>query len=191
MKWHKRYKIVSFYTPDYEPYADILRASIKRHLPGVQHEIEPISQRKWVDATCFKGEFVRDKLLKSDRPVVWIDADAEILTSDLRFPDVDFAIYSRFASKLRAKWSPFRTGTVYFGKTEDGLDLARAWANECRMRVDGIDQWALFNAWAQKMFVCELPATVWLPLEFCRKKNEEGPVKIRHDMASRTQRRKK
>lgn len=190
MKWHNRFRIVSFYTPDYEEYARGLIRSIEKHLPKIPYEIEPIDQCSWTEATCRKGQFVFDKLRESDRPVVWIDADAEVKT-DLAFPDVDFAIYARFADPLRKNWSPFRTGTVYFGRSQAAGTLAMNWALHCGMRDDGIDQWALFDAWIAAMDNRALPSTVWLPLAYCQKVNESGPAKIVHNMASRTLKHKK
>lgn len=191
MKYHDNYKIVSFYTPDYREHADGLIASIEKHLPGIKYEVDAISDMAWEKATCLKGHFVWNKLRSSDRPVVWIDADAVVKTPDLQFPNVDFAIYARFADPVRHSWSPFRTGTVYFGNTEDGLYLARSWKIACISRIDGIDQWALFQAWRGSLIDEVYPSTVWLPLPYCQKINEPGEAKIMHSMASRTLRRKK
>jgi len=191
VKYHRNYKIVSFHTPDYREHAEGLIASIEEKLPGVEYEIDAISGMSWESATCLKGHFVWDKLRKSNKPVVWIDADA-VVESDLKFPSVDFAIYARFADGVRHTWSPFRTGTVYFGKSEDASILARAWADACRARTDGIDQWALFKAWLGQQVDQVYPSTVWLPLAYCQKINEsDEPALITHSMASRTLRRKK
>jgi len=169
MRQDSDYKIVSYYTPDYTKHAEGLIASIEKQLPDQEYEIEPISQRSWVKATCLKGSFMRDKIATSKKAVVWIDADAVVTQPNLEFPKVDFAIFARFAHTIRNTWSPFRTGTIYFGRSPAALDLAEIWAQECKMQQDGIDQWALFRAWLKKMNDNHRPSTVWLPLPYCQK----------------------
>lgn len=192
MKMTRGFKVVSFYTPSYAGHARRLEASLERHLPSVPRDVVAIGEETWERATCLKGAFVRDQLKASDRPVLWIDADAE-LRGLIELPDVDFAIYARFASKLRQAWSPFRSGTVYFGKSPAAQQLADRWAEECAAQSDGVDQWALYRAWAA--LTCApgaVPSTAWLPQALCCKNNEPGASKalILHHMASRSLRRR-
>ncbi len=193
MKWIKEYKIVSFYTPDYAEHAQRLIESIDRHLPETPHEIVAIPQRKWAEATCHKAHFLTDQIEKTDRPLVWIDADAEVMSSELVFPDVDFAIYARFASHLRHQFSPFRTGTVFFGNTDNAKTLIGLWISESMNQPDGIDQWSLFRAWTRAMGdPSVMPSTYWLRIAYCQKIDEKaGEPLIVHHMASRTLRRSK
>jgi hypothetical protein len=184
------FKVVSFYTPDYADHAKGLAASLDTF--GIPHEIEAIEQCKWAQATCLKGAFMSRKLRESSVPIVWIDADAVVL-APLSFPDVDFAVYARFASRLRHQWGPFRTGTVYFGKTEQAERLVDHWVSECVLQTDGIDQHALFRAWQRAMSDPKcMPSTAWLPLSYCQKFDETtGEPLIQHSMASRTLRHRK
>jgi len=186
VKWHKNYKIVSFYTPDYEDYAAVLMASILKFLPSVQVLIAPIPQQKWSSATCQKAKFIRQMLDSNPgRGIAWIDVDAEVL-GDVEFPEADWAVYQRpKGDSLRERFSPIRTGTVYFGPTKQGWDLARVWEEESRQQKDGIDQWALWRAWLR----LGVGTVEWLPLRYCQKFDEPGEALIRHDMASRTHRR--
>jgi len=178
------YKIVSFYTPDYESYAKGLIESIQTHLLGVPYEIDPIPQRRWAEATCFKAEFILEKLRVSKDRVLWIDADA-LVAGELSFPPVDFAIYARWTSRLRYSWSPFRTGTVLLAPSAEGITLAEEWVKRSK-RKDGIDQWGLWNAWHALMNEGGImPTTHFLHLSYCQKKEEAGEPKIVHLMASR------
>lgn len=190
MKWTSRFKVVSYYTPDYEDYANDLARSLNLHMPDTPYELEAIDQVSWKKATCRKGQFMLDKLRASDRPILWIDADA-LVKDAFKMPDVDFAIFARFADRLRANWSPFRSGTVYLAKPH-GMELAKLWAAYCKNQNDGIDQWALWDAWRDLMSRgMAMPSTYFLPRDYCRKVNESGPVKIQHLMASRSLKSKK
>lgn len=188
---HQNFEIVSFYTPDYEPFAEGLIQSIRRTMPRVRYDIEGITQREWKDATCFKGEFIHAKLCASDKPLLWIDADA-IVERAFKMPDVDFAIYARFSDPLRRVMSPFRTGTMYFGQTRLAKRLAAAYRSACKTIERGIDQWALWRAWLSEMGHADtMPSTVFLPREYCQKKDEKGEAMIKHLMASRTHKQKR
>ena len=181
------YKIVSFFTDDYAHYADGLRRSIEQHLPGVPFEIERISPCKWATATCHKPRFMLEKLGAAvpGMGILWIDADALVMGS-LDLPSVDFAVYARLSHRLRFAWSPIRSGTVLIRATDAGRALAHEWMKQARNRTDGNDQWALWTAWLTQMREGALmPSTAFLPLEYCRKHDEAGPVRIRHLMASR------
>ncbi len=195
--WTRDFQIVSFYTPDYQSWAHKLMESIDRWCPDIHYEVVPIANRTWREATCFKAEFIADKLISSrgsaSAPIiVWIDADAEIVSGDLKFPVVDFSIFARWTDRLRKTHAPFRTGTVAFSRSQASRDLVDRWIAESLLQKDGIDQWSLFRAWCAVMQKGQAsPSSYWLDRSYCMKYDEPGLPKIRHLMASRRMRGRK
>lgn len=187
------YKIVSFYTPDYEPYARELIRSIEEVCPGVEYDVRMVPARTWADATNFKAEFILEQMRLTNKDILWIDADATVLQKP-EFPEgIEFAIYARFSSTLRRRFAPFRTGTVYFANTPVARKLVLRWKTQGSVQTDGIDQWSLFRAWAAAMqYQDEMPSTHFLPKAYCQKfdENDDDPIIIHH-MASRKHKHKK
>ena len=95
---HSAPLFVSYYTPatPYEVLADQLRRSLDRL--GLAHRIEPItSLGSWVANTGLKASFIERAWQESDRPICWVDADAELLRAPqfLYGNPFDFALVRR------------------------------------------------------------------------------------------------
>ena len=142
---HSAPLFVSYYTPatPYEALADQLRRSLDRH--GLEHRIEPItSLGSWVANTGLKASFIERAWQESDRPICWVDADAELL----RAPQFLYGNPFDFALVRRHGWY-FMSGLVYFGKNTVAGELVARWAMLCRQYPHVWDQVLLTLAWYQ------------------------------------------
>ncbi|MUO80025.1 hypothetical protein GOZ78_22870 [Agrobacterium vitis] len=134
---------VSYYTANtpYEALADRLKASLDRL--GLAHRIEPISSLgSWVANTGLKSAFIERVWLESDRPICWVDADAELLRMPWFVHDNPFDI----AVVRRHGWYDI-SSFVYLNKTEATGRLVRHWAELCRQNPHVWDQVLLTLAW--------------------------------------------
>ncbi|MBB4006281.1 hypothetical protein [Allorhizobium taibaishanense] len=127
---------VSYYTADtpYEALATRLKASLDRL--GLEHRIEPISSLgSWVANTGLKSAFIERVWQESDRPICWVDADAEMLRQPWFVHDNPFDI----AIVRRQGWYEL-SGFVYLNKTPATGRLVQRWAQLCRENPHVWDQ---------------------------------------------------
>lgn len=186
---------VSFHTGDarYTAYADKLRASLERH--HLAHEIGLADERPtWVETCALKPRWVAHAAEQTARPLVWLDADAEVVARPGLLLDctADFAISTFAAPRTRMcvgvqhtlpaeyprdEW--FNAGTIYFGATPKGRELALRWCAVQQEHPRWWDQWTLQQAW------CDVrPDTLWLPDSYCRTRLCRGETVIRQALAS-------
>jgi SAM-dependent methyltransferase len=176
------FKVVSFFTEDneYAVHAERLRASLERH--KVPYELVPVKGLgAWEHNCARKAGFVQDMWTSSDRPIVWIDADATIEGPLKLFSktDADFGVH---------KWDgwQFGSGTIYFGKTDAAKALIDQWKLRCAADPTTWDQTHLQSAW------CDISAmrsvkTLWLPRSYLQifDSAQEGTPVVKHWQASR------
>jgi hypothetical protein len=157
--------IVSYYTPGtaYEDHAMILKASADRQ--GLDSLIEPRERKSsWVENCAQKALFVRDVRRATDRPIMWVDADARILRrlKELEAREVDFAVVKRDG------WC-FFGGQIYFGASDAALELIERWCSYCETRPHIWDQVTLGYAWWDMAVENRPLSTLWLPDRFAWK----------------------
>jgi hypothetical protein len=168
----------SFYTPDYADHAKRLIASFKAHnLPYVVARVPAFSS--WQAACLHKPAHLLAMRKHHGRPLVWIDADAVIVRKPelLEALNDDFAAYWHHGEELFS-------GTLYFGATEQGDKLLRAWRDGCHDTPTVIDQVVLSRVIGSNSD-SDLK-TYGLPTSYCHVSSIMGgePV-IAHKMASR------
>lgn len=117
--------VISFYTANtpYEGEIERLRRSCGQH--GLQLYVEAVaSTGSWVRNCALKGPFVRRCLERFRRPLLWLDADAEVTRDPelFRDPDFEFAAY---------RPRHLCSGTLYFASTASAVRLADNWASLC------------------------------------------------------------
>ncbi|MDI7860918.1 hypothetical protein MRS76_03020 [Rhizobiaceae bacterium n13] len=148
---------VSYYTSNtpYEALATRLRRSLDRL--GVPHRIEAIeSLGTWVANTGLKAAFIKRAWEESDRPICWVDADAELL----RRPDFVFDNPFDIAVVRRLGWYDI-SSFVYLNKTETAGRIVATWAQLCRDNPHVWDQVLLTLAWF-RVARNERVASMWL-----------------------------
>ncbi len=176
--------IVSCFTTatPYEEMAARLVASCDQL--GLEHDVRPIEPRGSWEANCAaKATFLRDIHREARRPILWVDADAEVRQAPalLTAAPWDVAIHKWRRRKLAS-------GTIYFGAGESAARLLEAWAERCEREPRVWDQHHLALAWLEVSARAPL-ATRWLPASYCAFDHPETrpvdqPV-ILHHQASR------
>lgn len=178
------FTVISFYTEDYvAEIARLWQSVIRYELPYIFERVE--AQPTWIETVSYKPQFILNKLEELKSPVVWIDADAEIL----RRPDLlyelenyDLAYYTR----NRDGYVEVLSGTMYLDYNPQVLSLVSVWATQAK-------QWAQSNVWEQKilqelLMVRELK-TFKLPVGYCQIFDQPDMLKepgvVRHYQASR------
>jgi len=150
--------VISFYTraTRYEAFADRLRESLDRQ--GVGYELIGLDvPGTWEMVCAFKAEFVREQWGRTNRPVIWLDADATLVAplGLLAAPGADFAIAKHGGWK-------FSAGTILFGRSAAAEALLDRWVLRCRADPLMWDQNHLDAAWADVSATMPL-VTRWLP----------------------------
>lgn len=205
----RRPTVVSFFTdnPPYPQMAKRLETSCRQH--GLEHVIEPLGPEPpgpppptWIQTVALKGEYCLQKAMELKRPILWVDADGEILRHPGLLYDCedDFAVYAeprprkwrpvgRSMLELPAAWEGppkwFLTGTLYFGYTPHALAFLEEWAKVASARSRDYQQLLLQEVWCRVK-----PSTLWLPQRYCWIKgkawhpDQQGPPVIAHDLAS-------
>ncbi len=171
--------LISFYTPLYDKIKDRLVSSCHAFdLPFVIERHE--DQGSWEANCCYKAAFILDKLLERKEPVLWVDADAEIVNALPRSFEGDFGtIINTHLDSLHP--SQVISGVVYAAYTENSVRILKKWIAWCEA-FDGKewDQVALREA-IKGEEVFSLPKSYYAVFD---KKQVEPPV-IVHYQASR------
>lgn len=141
--------IVSFYTPEYKPYAEKMEQSAIKF--GFDTDIIAVDKKgDWLKTVYSRANFVKSMLLKHKRSIVWIDSDAQIL----QYPDlfdnleVDFAAHFLDTKTLYGGGYPkdvdLLGGTMFFNYNEKTLKLVDDWiSNNETMPKQQLSQWVL------------------------------------------------
>ena len=178
---HLKAIVISFYTEGtgYEQEAERLRKSLEA-LDGVEWIIEKVPNRgSWKANTYFKADFMRETLFRLDRPVLWVDADAAVLSYPSLIDEIEADIGVHFRHQST------QSGTVYLEPTEATRLLMDNWVELNREFPDRImPQENLYRA------IRKTPdlRVYKLPREYCCifdwDSSVQSPV-IRHFQASR------
>ncbi|HYE63199.1 MAG TPA: hypothetical protein VD997_14485 [Phycisphaerales bacterium] len=140
--------VISYYTPDgnYRAYADKLRASCDRF--GIRHMIEELPSRgEWVRNIGLKPRFTLEKLQQTSGPVVWMDADCEIMQKPTLLEDdrYDLMIYNWYAEPNPGVrfLDPTRlgaaSGVFKIGHSRAAVEFMRRWVGLCDLNPGARD----------------------------------------------------
>jgi len=180
----------SFYTPDYgDSAARLARSCDKFHL---QYCIERMKDKgSWKENCDQKAKFIRQVRKRNPgAPVVWIDADAEVLEYPKLFHQLDPAVDVAYA-KIGHQ-DEVLSGTVYFAPTDGATQLLLRWQkfiDQNKGEVDQVNLGLALKNWVGNSH--------WLPDEYCRifdhpKQGSELPVIMQYQQSrSRFPRNKK
>lgn len=153
--------VVSWWAgPAYQPHIDRLRASLVGRSVEWLILTSPLDLGGW-EANCNRKpraiQFAR-WLLR--RPIVWLDADAEVVTPCLNIekllpPGIDAALMMP-PLQHPGRWplvnSTLMSGTMGFGYTAAADFLIRRWADLCEMDYHGYDQETLARTLTEPVF---------------------------------------
>ena len=175
--------IISYFTNDeYHEEAKKLIKSIEEHAPDFAMDIRRAPDfGDWRLNTAQKAQFITAMLNAYQKPVLFVDADAEFYARPVIFEqlaeDVEMAYHLRHGDELL-------TGTIYMAPTEKIYDVLARWNTKSMGNI---------NVWEQKHLEAVLregipPKTVILPVEYCSvfdgDDRPDSPI-IVHNQASR------
>jgi hypothetical protein len=175
--------VISFATRGpYEQHLPRLAVSLEKFgLPAAIEVIEP-RPGGWAGNCSYKSAFIRDRLVKYNRPVLWLDADAEVVAPPVLLmgpTQFDFACYLHRENQVLS-------GTLFLKPTGAVLALMERWVHECEQQPTQWDQKMLTKAYLESSF---RPITCWLPPAYChvydRRLPPEQSSVILHHQASR------
>lgn len=186
-------KVVSYYTKSgqYPALAERLRASCDRF--DLNHFIAPMQAADWMVVCNQKPKFLRDMLMETRGPILWCDADCEILRMPSLFwkHGFDFAIYNWAADPAcheDVAYNPgtcnFSSGVVYLDYTAPVFELLAFWI-EATARAKIVDDQVLNEVWNNRRPPVR---NMWLPRQANWMTGPFGPptedVIIRHDFVN-------
>jgi len=167
---------VSFYTPEYQSYADNLEDSLRKY--NLKYEIRKIERLgNWEKNCNYKPVFIKEMMEKYKTPIVWLDADATVESYPLLFDNItaDVAVHFRRGHELLS-------GTIFLNNTDEARQLVNLWVKESQLKPQELDQVSLkhsVDCWKGKLKK--------LPERYCNiydLMNVPNPV-ITHHQASR------
>jgi hypothetical protein len=177
---------VAYYTTGtpYEEEAKLLRASLD--LFRLEYEIQGVpSLGSWQKNTQFKAFFIQEMLAKySDRPVVYLDADAIVRAYPILFDEINCDIAVHHYDNKRRNFKELLSGTVYFGTSSKAREIVEVWIETNRELPEQWDQKNLQLALDRVPDVSfvELPPSYCLIFDLMK---DQGPAVIEHFQASR------
>jgi hypothetical protein len=130
-------RIVSFYTVGTGYQLEVERLIASCATWGLRSDIVGIpSQGSWELNCAYKPFFLLEKLREWNEPLLWVDADAEIVRSPspLSCFDSDLALYTDPDLDPHHR-SKVRSGTIFVNATPGGTELVKAWASECHRQL--------------------------------------------------------
>ena len=115
--------VVSFYTENTPYQLEVLNLLESCQRFGIEAEIEGVASKgSWALNCAMKPFFIRDKLLKNQRPIFWVDADAVFLKKPnfytLSDCDLSFREMKRFSHDHRFR---FFSGSLFVRTTQQAL----------------------------------------------------------------------
>jgi len=165
---------ISFFTKKYASLAQRLIDSFRKF--GLDYCVEELpDDGAWYKNVNKKPVFIRNRIFEFNRPIVYIDADAEIV----EYPKLFFELDCDFAYWLceRRGGNVSAGGTLYF--TPKALGFIDAWIAVC-LNTGANEQDALWHVIKSGFDI----KTHLLPLEYCQifdwKIQTEKPVIIHH-----------
>jgi len=114
MNW----KVISFYTKNY---TDIVATLIKSlDAFKIPYDIELVKDvGSWKRNTFYKIPFIVKKLKQYNHPLVWLDADAEIIQFPKLFDEVGDALMAGVYTPLKHPKHEFVSNVMYFVPSEE------------------------------------------------------------------------
>jgi len=167
----KSLQIISFFTEGspYEEEAKTLKNSCEQF--DLSAEITQLeSAGSWEKNVALKPRFLLEKWKKSDRPLLWVDADAAFLQKpnfDL-FNGIDFSVRFMEIFQDQPEYA-VNTATLFIDQTKEAKKLLEQWVKECDLLCKDADapfadQISLSRALQKNKMAKVLP----MPVAYCK-----------------------
>jgi len=143
--------VICFYTEHTAYEARVKKLIASCNAFNLPYSIDSIPNLgSWERNCCYKPKYILRKLSDLQTPVLWIDADAEIVKKPKLFenfpPDIALRIVKHLPNYHQSKMI---SGTVYFNNTPSAFDILKQWDTECerllQINRNVWDQMALRN----------------------------------------------
>jgi hypothetical protein len=120
-----KFTIVSGFTlkTPYETEVQLLKESLKKFSLNDEHIVGYENQGTWRKNCQYKALIIKSKLEELNSPVVWLDADAVLLSYPKLFEEIEEDI-------ALAKYGEVMSGTLYFKPTRNVFSLLDEWIDE-------------------------------------------------------------
>ena len=171
--------IISYFTIGYRLLAKQLEESCKRF--GLEYSIREMADTGSWNSNCgMKPTFIADMLAHFDEPVLWVDADAEIVAPLPRMRDCDMSYF-------RTRWNRNLSGCVYFQPTPMAFRFLKSWAGQIAADPTITDEDGLTRALADPgdMKIDQLPPGMLYVFDLWPKQYRKVRPIILHKQASR------
>jgi hypothetical protein len=151
--------VVSFYTPDwkYSEYANKLRVNCELFkLP--HYIVERPSTGDYVKNCNIKPSFILHALTKLKSPVLWIDADGELLRTPELLLNDELSKYDIAGIRTATNYDRIHVGSIWFNYNDKTIDFVEQWKDS--LVEKGIDDGAFNTIWQNnnnKINFFELP----------------------------------
>ncbi len=133
--------IVSYFTKNtpYETEAETLIRSLEAFdLPFSVKGVE--SKGSWLANCSFKSTFCKEMLSYYNKPIVWIDCDAEVLKYPKLFHELaDYDVACHYFTRKSGKVE-LLSGTLFFNNTKTAFILLDSWEKACNIYKERWDQ---------------------------------------------------
>lgn len=186
MNW----KVISFYTLNYSDEMGRLIKSLEKF--NIPYDIEAVkSKGAWKENAFYKIPFIIKKLKEHKHPLVWIDADAEVMQYPALFDTIEGALMAGVYTPL--KKHEFVSNTMYFVPSKEVFNYLAAvnkFIQEVPNAYDGKlvgEQYYMqvvleSNDWKERLKFKELPytygmASYWRNCEYRNLCKEEFVIK--------------
>lgn len=120
-----KFTIISGFTlkTPYETEVQFLKESLKKFSLSDEHIVGYENQGTWRKNCQYKALIIKSKLEELNSPVVWLDADAVLLSYPKLFENIEEDI-------ALAKYGEVMSGTLYFKPTQNVFSLLDQWIDE-------------------------------------------------------------
>lgn len=143
--------VTSFYTPNGNFPALAARLGESCKTLGLPHLIQPIPDKgDWLSSNNLKPKIILSTLLKFRKPILYVDADCEIIRAPEIPEGTDFGILNWKADHelaLRFGYDPEHLissgGVIYFAYTAPSIELLIRWCEAMELNPEGVDDQVL------------------------------------------------
>ena len=185
------FTVVSYYTENTGYAREARRLIDSLSSLGMAFDVAPVASRgSWLRNCAIKPDFILHMLEKHQRPIVWLDADAEVLRplDVFQNAEFEFGVRRRHYTHLDESFGPWQSGTLYFGTSELAWALLKGWRALGRELPDELDQKTLYATWDN---MDSKPMTHLLDWSYCTVFDEPGRPEIPHVVHHQASRRLK
>lgn len=167
------WKVISFHTPDYRDVVSRLVNSLNTF--EIPHSIQEVKCKGfWKENTFYKIPFIIKKLKESKHPLVWLDADAEVMKYPRIFDKLPMSnhLMAGIYSPLRSV--EFVSNTMYFVPSKEVFgylrevqkfieDVPRAYDSKLVGEQFYMQKVLEANQWKERLRFLTLPYSYGMP----------------------------